>query len=158
VVAAPRNYVYVADSTNQLPLDESAFVEAVRDGHSFVTTGPFLAVTLRDDYSEAGMGDTFSGRRGELHIQIDAAPWVAVNIMTIWVNGEIYRQLNVAVGDHKVIELIVDTDSYVVVEVSGEPGGVYRALMPGLAPLALSNPIYIDADSNGEWQAPKVIN
>jgi hypothetical protein len=158
VVAAPRTYVYVAASNNQLPLDESAFVGAVRDGHSFMTTGPFLAVTLRDDYSDAGMGDTFSGRRGELHIQIDAAPWVTVNTMTIWVNGEIYRQLKVAVGDHKVIELIVDTDSYVVVEVSGDPGEVYRALMPDLAPLALSNPIYIDADGNGEWQAPKIMN
>lgn len=158
VVAAPRTYVYVAGSNNQLPLDESAFVGAVRDGHSFMTTGPFLAVTLRDDYSEASMGDTFSGRRGELHIQIDAAPWVSVNTMTIWVNGEIYRQLKATVGDHKVIELIVDTDSYVVVEVSGDPDAVYRALMPDLAPLALSNPIYIDADGNGEWQAPKIMN
>ena len=104
------------------------------------------------------MGETFSGRRGELHIQIDAAPWVSVDTLTVWVNGEVYRQLKVAVGDHKVIELIADTDSYVVVEVSGEPNAVYRALMPDLAPLALSNPIYLDADGNGKWQAPKIMN
>jgi len=158
VVAAPRNYVYIPDSNKTLPLDEQVFVDAVRAGHSFATTGPLLAVTLRDEYSDVGMGDTFSGRRGELHVQIDGAPWVSVDTLTIWVNGAIYRQLNVAVGDHKVIELIVDTDSYVVVEVSGKPGPVYRALMPDLAPLALSNPIYIDADGNGKWQAPRVMN
>ena len=158
VVAAPRNYVYIPNSNKQLPLDETAFVGAIRAGHSFATTGPLLAVTLRDAYSEAGMGETFSGRRGELHIQIDAAPWVSVDTLTVWVNGEVYRQLKVAVGDHKVIELIADTDSYVVVEVSGEPNAVYRALMPDLAPLALSNPIYLDADGNGKWQAPKIMN
>jgi hypothetical protein len=158
VVAAPRNYVYVPNSNKQLPLDEGAFVDAVRAGHSFATTGPLLAVTLRDAYSEVGMGDTFSGRRGELHVQIDAAPWVTVDTLTLWVNGEIYRQLKVAVGDHKVIEIIASEDSYVVVEVSGQPSAVYRALMPDLAPLALSNPIYIDADGNGEWRAPRIMN
>ena len=158
VVAAPRNYVYIPNSNKQLPVDEAAFVDAVRAGHSFATTGPLLAVTLRDSYSDVGMGDTFSGRHGELHVQIDAAPWVSVDTLTVWVNGAIYRQLKVVAGDHKVIELIVDSDSYVVVEVSGEPSSVYRALMPDLMPLALSNPIYIDADGNGKWRAPKIMN
>ncbi|CAA0079162.1 Uncharacterised protein [Zhongshania aliphaticivorans] len=158
VVAAPRNYVYIPDSNKQLPLAEADFINAVRAGHSFMTTGPLLAVTLRDAYSDVGMGETFSGQRGELHIQIDTAPWVSVDTLTVWVNGAIYRQLKVEAGDHKVVELIVDTDSYVVVEVSGVPGAVYRALMPDLAPLALSNPIYIDANGDRKWQAPKAMN
>lgn len=157
VVASPRNYVYIAES-DALPIDEKVFVDAVRAGHSFITTGPFMLITLRDGESEAGLGDTFSGRRGQLHVQIDAAPWVDVEQLTVWVNGLVYRQLDASAGDHKVIDIITDSDAYVVVELRGQAGAVYQALMPGLAPVALSNPIYIDADKDGQWRAPALMN
>ena len=157
VVASPRNYVYLPGA-GTLPLDEHMLTEAIRGGRSFMSTGPFLAVTLRSDSEDIGLGGLFRGGRGELHVQIDAAPWVSVEKLTVWVNGKIYRQLKASAGDHKVIDLITDGDAYVVVEVEGSPGTVYRALMPGLAPLALSNPIYIDGDSDGQWRAPLAMN
>lgn len=157
VVAAPRNYVYLPGA-GKLPLDELALTDAIRSGRSFISTGPLLTVTLRSDTADVGLGGLFSGGRGELHVQVDAAPWVPVNKLTVWVNGRVYRQLKVSAGDHKVIDLIADRDAYVVVEVEGEPGAIYKSLMPGLAPLALSNPIYIDADGDGQWRAPLTMN
>ncbi len=157
VVAAPRNYVYLPGA-GKLPLDEHLLTDAVRSGRSFMTTGPLLAVTLRSDREDVGLGGQFRGGRGELHVQIDAAPWVPVSKLTVWVNGKIYRQLKASAGDHKVVDLIADGDAYVVVEVEGEPGPVYRALMPDLAPIALTNPIYIDADGDGQWRAPTPMN
>ena len=157
VVAVPRNYIYLPGA-GSLPVDVAVLTEAIRKGQSFITTGPMLAVTLRSASEDVGLGGLFSGARGELHVQIDAVPWVAVNKLTVWVNGKIYRQLKVAAGDHKVVDLITDGDAYVVVEVEGEPGPIYQALMPGLAPLALSNPIYIDADGDGQWRAPLTVN
>jgi len=157
VVAAPRNYIYLP-AAGSLPLDEDVLSDAIRAGHSFITTGPLLAVTLRSTSAEAGLGDMFNGARGELHVQIDAAPWVSVDKLTVWVNGNIYRELHVTAGDHKVIDLITDRDAYVVVEVTGQPGPIFQSLMPGLAPLALSNPIYIDANGDGQWRAPAIMN
>ncbi|WP_372863112.1 CehA/McbA family metallohydrolase [Spongiibacter sp.] len=152
-VAMPRNYIYLPDA-GPLPISESAMVQALAEGRSFMTTGPFMALTLRRDDQSSGIGDTFTGGRGELHIQLRSAPWVNVDRLTVWVNGRIYRQLRCAANDHKVVELLVDNDSWVVVEASGSAGERYRQLLPGLAPLALSNPIYMDADSDGQWRAP----
>ncbi len=151
--AIPRNYIYLPESGG-LPISEAALVEALSEGRSFMTTGPFMALTLREDDQQAGIGDTFAGRRAELHVQLRSAPWVELEQMTIWVNGRIYRQLPCRANDHKVIELVVEEDAWVVVEVSGPAGDRYRQLYPGLHPLALSNPIYFDANRDGKWRAP----
>ena len=45
-------------------------------------------------------------------------------------------------------------DSVVVVEVMGPATPVYAKLLPGLEPIALANPIYVDADNDGRWQPP----
>jgi hypothetical protein len=45
-------------------------------------------------------------------------------------------------------------DSVVVVEVMGPATPVYAKLLPGLEPIALTNPIYVDADGDGRWQPP----
>ena len=37
------------------------------------------------------------------------------------------------------------------VEVHGEPGELYRLLAPGYQPFAFTNPIFVDADGDGEW-------
>lgn len=154
VVAAPRNYIYMPDSES-LPVSQRGLVAALSEGRSFLTTGPLLQLTLRDrGRQRVGLGGTFKGGRGSLHVQIDAAPWVPVEALTVWLNGEIYRQLPTRRGDHVTVEVVADRDAYLVVEVRGKTSARYRALMPGLAPLALSNPIYIDADGNGKWEAP----
>lgn len=154
VVAAPRNYIYLPDSPS-LPVSQRALVTALSEGRSFLTSGPLLQLTMKDrGRQRAGLGDTFRGRQGSLHVQIDAAPWVPVSAMTVWLNGEIYRQLPVKRGDHLTLEIVADRDAYLVVEVRGVASARYNALMPGLEPVALSNPIYIDADGNGKWEAP----
>lgn len=152
-VAMPRNYVNLPGAGG-LPIAESSLVEALASGRSFITTGPFMALTLREGGQQIGIGDTFSGRRAELHIRLRSAPWVDVDTLTVWVNGRVYRQLRCAANDHKVVEIFVEKDAWVVVEVKGAAGEVYRSLYPDLHPLALSNPIYLDADADGKWRAP----
>lgn len=157
-VAVPRNYLFLP-GLESLPAGEEQIVNALRKGQSFMTTGPFMRLTLvADSGVVANLGEQLSASKSELHIEIDAADWVNVNTMTVWVNGKIYRELDVAVGQHRVIDLRLLEDAYVVVELRGVAGQIYRALLPGLAPLALSNPIYIDADGDGRWLAPSVMN
>ncbi|MBD2857463.1 CehA/McbA family metallohydrolase [Spongiibacter sp. KMU-158] len=152
IVGLPRNYVYLPGSIKP-PVDEKAFVRSLKQGHSYLTTGPLLKLTLRDDKgNQFGMGDTLASDRGTLDIQVEAAPWVNVERLNIWVNGQLYRQLPVSPGDHKVVEVVVGGDAWLVVEVDGPASEIYQMLVPDMTPLALSNPIYFDADANGEWR------
>lgn len=153
VVAAPRNYIYLPDA-GPLPISEQAIVKALAAGQSFATTGPFVELSLRQGSNTIGLGGVLHGKQGQLHVRVNAADWVDAEHMTIWMNGEVYRQLRTFPGDHKVIEIVADEDSWLVVEVRGKAGELYRKVMPDLQPLALTNPIYIDADNNGRWQAP----
>jgi hypothetical protein len=45
-------------------------------------------------------------------------------------------------------------NSFVTVEIEGQPGRVYSALAPGFEPFAFTNPIFVDADGDGHWTAP----
>jgi hypothetical protein len=60
----------------------------------------------------------------------------------------------IAVAQELEIPLQVDRDSFVFVEFYGEPGDIYAAVAPGHRPMAFTNPIWIDADGDGRWQAP----
>lgn len=151
VVAAPRNYVYLPDR-GPLPVEEVALTQALLEGRSYFSSGPLLDVVLKaEDGREARLGDQLAAKRAELHVQVDAASWVPVSNLKVWVNGELYREAGVSSGSHAVVDVIVEQDAYVVVEVSGSAAGVYAQLLPGHQPLALTNPIFMDADGDGRW-------
>lgn len=153
-VAAPRNYIYMP-SHGALPVSEADFTQALLEGRSFFTTGPLIDVVMRNgEGDEARLGDVLKAKRAELHVQIEAASWVPVDTLNVWVNGELYRSTDAAAGDHAVIELISQQDAYIVVEVKGKGSAAYKQLLPELEPLAVSNPIFLDADGDGKWSPP----
>jgi hypothetical protein len=39
-----------------------------------------------------------------------------------------------------------------MVEVTGVAGALYRSVAPGFKPYAFSNPVFIDADEDGDWK------
>ena len=149
VVALPRTYVRMADDRPQA-FDERAFVEAVRAGHSFGTTGPLLEVEL----GGAGPGERFAGAAGELRVRVRAAPWVPVSWVRVLVNGAPAEERPVAAGDELRFPLAFAGDSFVTVEVEGEADELYQAVAPGFVPFAFCNPIFVDADGDGAWSAP----
>ena len=57
-------------------------------------------------------------------------------------------------GGRVSLHLSFEADAFVTIEVEGEPDARYSALAPGFAPLAFSNPIFVDADGDGAWTAP----
>lgn len=153
-VAAPRNYVYMP-SHGPLPISEADFTQALLEGRSFFTTGPLIEVVMRNESGEeARLGDLLHAKQAELHVRIEAASWVPIDTLNIWVNGELYRSTDAAAGDHAVIELISQQDAYVVVEVKGKASVPYQQLLPELQPLAVSNPIFLDANGDGKWSPP----
>lgn len=148
-VAMPRNMVAV-ESDAIADFSEVRFIDAVRAGRSYGTTGPMLDVRL----GEAGIGDTLSGDAGLLRVSVNAVPWINVAQLQVVVNGEIVDEVPIAAGDVYEKAYTFEKDGFVTVEVSGEAGHEYNIVYPDMVPYAFSNPIYVDADQDGRWQAP----
>ena len=62
---------------------QSEFISSLKSGNAYGTTGPLIAVSL----SEAQMGETFRGQRGQLSLEIKSANWIPVNKAKIQING-----------------------------------------------------------------------
>ncbi|MBB3048338.1 hypothetical protein FHR99_002612 [Litorivivens lipolytica] len=148
-VGIPRNYLDVPKRGQGRT--DAAVVEAIRKGALYLSSGPLLSV------SQSGgsvIGEQLTGAEQSLDIAIAAAPWVAVDTLNVYVNGRLHSSRNVEANQAYSESIHVRRDSVVVVEVTGPATAVYRKLLPGLEPIALANPVYIDADGDGRWTAP----
>jgi hypothetical protein len=145
----PRNYVRLAGDTPQ-SFDEESFVRAVREGRLFGTTGPLLEVEL----GNAGLGERYRGRSGTLRVEVEAADWVPVSTLRVYVNAALEREIPVRAGETREVDLEFEVDSFVTVEVEGEADATFESVNPGFASFAFTNPIFVDADGDGNWTAP----
>jgi hypothetical protein len=147
--ALPRTYVALADDSIA-GFDADAFFGALRAGRAFSTTGPMLDVKLGD----AGPGERFQGRKGTLRVTVTAAPWVPVDRLLVHRNAEIIAKRVIRRGEAVNLSLEFARDGFLVVEVAGLPDDTWSAVLPGFEPLAITNPIFVDADGDGSWTAP----
>lgn len=159
----PRTYAFVPPEAGD---DPRAVVRAIRAGESFVTTGPFLEVSIFG----GGPGTTVSARDGKvvLAVRVQAPTWMDVNLLEVFVGGpelaykrtiptpsgnKRKRVVRLDVAD---IKLPVERDTFVVVRVSGTTPIDAFFGRANIMPRAFSNPIFIDADGDGEtrWALP----
>lgn len=165
IAAYPRSYVATDDR-----LGGAAFDAAVRAGRVFFTTGPLLAgFRANGGFS----GDTVPARDGKVKVDIAvvAVPWVPVEEVRLLVNGAVVKTLRDLAPPDEVlryegtIELRIPKDAFLTLEagapLDAEPqawsaahAGAYTRIVPGAISAALANPIYVDADGDGEWHAP----
>jgi hypothetical protein len=155
----PRNYVQVLrDDPAVLRAEDVS--RAVRGHHSFLTTAPFVRVRV----GGATIGDLVraSDGKADLEIDVQAAPWVTVTTVTIYLDGKPLDTLKVPPLKkpfrlHASVPLHFTRDAYAVVRVDGD-----EPLAPvvgddkrfDVRPFALTNPIFFDVDGNGRYDAP----
>lgn len=144
LVAIPRTYLGL-EHDDLAGLSPEDIASALLSGHVYGTTGPVLRVRMGDSVP----GQVYSGAGGELEVRIDAAPWVGVDKLRVFVDGELTLELPAAAGQTARVPLEFERDSFVTVEVSGPLTPLYTDIAPGLRPLAFSNPVFIDVDDNG---------
>jgi hypothetical protein len=149
VLGLPRSYVRLAGDT-PVRFDEASFVRAIREGRVYGTTGPLLEVSL----DGAGLGETFRGRSGVLRVEVRAADWVPVSTLRVYVNAALERETPIRAGETREVSLEFAGDSFVTVEVEGELNPTFAAVNRGFPSFAFTNPIFVDADGDGEWTAP----
>jgi hypothetical protein len=166
----PRNYVYL--DADQPEWDEGRWNAAIRQGRTFGTNGPLIAVFTANG---ARMGDLVAAPGGIAIVELGvaAAPWVPVEEVRLLANGEVVRRYAAAdlAADAVVrvrdrAELALEKDVFLTLEAgvpldvdpqswATERGGVYAAtIAPGFVPTAFANPIFIDVDGDGDFDAP----
>jgi hypothetical protein len=154
----PRNYVRVRGEHPRL-LDVA---RAVKGHHSFFTTGPFVDVRVFG----AGPGDVAAatGGRARVEITVQAAPWISLSTVRLYVNGIEDQKAPIAASTDVVryrghFDVITKQDGWVVVRVDGDQplspvaGDARHHLVK---PLAVTNPVLLDVDGNGRYDAPIV--
>lgn len=146
LVAYPRNMLQIQHEA-LADVSTEDIVDAVLAGRLYGTTGPMLNVSFED----RGPGETFSGAKGKLRILVDSAPWIPVSEARVWLNGALLETLPLTVGDPVAFDVAVDADSFIYVEVAGEPSDIYAAVAPKYQPFAFANPIFVDVAGDG-WR------
>ncbi|HEX2570431.1 MAG TPA: CehA/McbA family metallohydrolase [Polyangia bacterium] len=154
----PRNYVLLRDDHPAVVRPEEV-AAAVRAHHSFFTTGPFVQLTV----NQGRIGDTVPAPGGTAYAEVDvrAASWVDISEVTLFVDGKEERRWELPRGTHlghfhEGHEFALKRDAYVVARVEGrEPlapviGDRERFVV---LPFALTNPVFLDVDGNGHFDA-----
>ena len=83
-----------------------------------------------------------------------AADWIPVEEWRAYVNGELVHRAPIEAGQTRKLPLVFPSDSFVTIEVEGRAQGLYKRALPGFTPFAFSNPIFVDTDGNGRYDAP----
>jgi hypothetical protein len=133
--------------------------QTLLSGHAVMSTGPFVDLHV----DGAGIGDqVVPAHAGKvtLNIEVDAPSWIHVDTVAVYVNGESRGSYEPPVGQRPVFSVTVDEpiagDSFIVVVASGsdpmpaDVTGEYDAVNDTpMYPLAITNPVFIDADGDG---------
>lgn len=147
----PRTFVrwsFTAGDGDDVRAPAGDVVTALRAGHAVVTSGPWLQARVGD----AGPGDAARAMAGHvrLEVTVDAAPWIDVSRVEIFVGGSARARRRWLVPRartvrrlHRTVTLDVTAPSFIVVSATGERG-LPTAAVPGTQPFAFTNPIWID--------------
>ncbi|MGE4618210.1 MAG: CehA/McbA family metallohydrolase [Planctomycetota bacterium] len=154
----PRNYF---PSSSDLPaqIQVQEVCDTVKDGQIVTSFGPFVTFTVDD----ATMGQMVTAKRAavRLKVKVQAADWIDVDRVLVIVDGDIVETIPVP-ETREVVRLIdsrkipVRTDGWISLRVEGDDD--LDPIVPGkkrpILPIAITNPVYVDADGDGKYTAP----
>ncbi len=158
IAGFPRNFVR---SSTDLPAEVSIeeVATAVREKLCFTTTGPFVEVLVNN----APTGSEVRARDAEveLHVKIQAASWIDVDRVIVVINGDRQQihpvdQVRNRIRFDQILQIPLIEDSWLVVLVEGDDS--LAPIVPDkerpILPIAITNPIWIDADGVNGWKPP----
>ncbi len=150
----PRNCVR---SPTDIPgdMDEPAFIQSVLKQQVTVMAGPFITASI----SGKSFGETVTakGGRADLDITVQAPSWLTFDKVTVLVGGKETASFNVQgretpVRFKRTVPISAAADTWVVVVAEGADD--LFPVYPGAHSYSFTNPIYLDVDGNGEYDAP----
>ncbi len=172
IVGQGRTYVEVPDG-DPSRIDVEAACAAIRQGRSSVSLG--LLTRLRVEGS--GSGSQIQAKAPELAVEVTVSgpSWTRADWAGLYVNGRLVHEVSIGgsgkAGGEKARLLWriprPPNDAHVVAVASG-PGvrdlhwplsRPYQPESPAWAPIVLgiANPVWIDADGDGQWTSPRAL-
>jgi hypothetical protein len=139
----PRNLVQIGDD-DPARVDEARFVEAVRRGHLMVSSGPVVWLEVAGH----GIGESAPAGEQEIHVRVDAPPWVDVSRVELVRRGALLHTWTgpfprgVRRLDARVVATLAKGD-WVVAIARGERPMTFLA-RPGAKPFAFTNPVFVE--------------
>jgi hypothetical protein len=126
-----------------------------------VSYGIFANVTLNDHYT-LGQLVPVGGKPVNVSLRIACASWVDPQKAIVYVNGVPVAERTIEPRDGGPLDMVVKFDglmpphdAYVVCAVVGAPVGDAAYWMEHPHTFAATNPIYLDADGDGKYTAPR---
>lgn len=154
----PRNFLQLGiDDVPEIRAKD--VVQAIRAKRLFTTTGPFLKVSIDD--APLGAQIAAAARKVSINIEVQAAGWCDVDRVKLVVNGDVRAewavpQSRTPLRFQRESGLDLSQDAWVVVMVEGDDpiDPMIDETKDRCLPLAVTNPVWIDADGDGKFIAP----
>ena len=162
-VGYPRNYVKLSTDT-PANVDLAELAAAIKGQRVVVSGGAFIEASV----GETSLGQVAAAPSGSaaLTIRVQAPTWVDLDTLEVIIGGvdkgkvvhTIKLDASTASASNPAVryegELTVSStsDTWVIVVVSGS--GSLAPVVRGERPFAVTNPIYLDVDGNGKYDAP----
>lgn len=151
----PRNWLPLDLATVQA--DDGALVQAVKERRMMVSCGPFVRLETSDGVGIGGRAQP-QGGTVDLHVTVVAPTWIGVDEIRVLENGVVIDVLEPSpTGDPAVrldtmISVSPTADAWYAVQAVGS-GSMAPVVWEG-EPFAMTNPIEVDADGDGDWTPP----
>ncbi|MCC7539043.1 MAG: PHP domain-containing protein [Deltaproteobacteria bacterium] len=156
----PRTFLRVETET-VAELRPESVVQSLREGRDAVmSNGPFVRLRI-GDVGIGGIAPVPRGTTAQLHVEVQAAAWVNVTQLIVYVDGQALDPIAIPPhGDGELhrfetdVPVTVSDDSFVLAVVRGTEQLPILPPSNAQLPLAITNPIWIDATGDGRWSAP----
>ncbi len=158
-LGSPRNLIAVPlGGDDPATAEQQEFIDSDLEHHAQLTSGPVIDFTIADQT----IGELVIGlgiNQVPIHVTVQAPSWVRVDYLKIYSNhGEVVYEEPIAETTNIVryddtITLTADEDAYFVVE-TGHTTATLGPVTPGARTFAITNPIWVDIDGDGEFDAP----
>lgn len=155
-VGWPRTMV-CADDDSPTHFDSVAFTRALVAGCATVSAGPFLVIKSGD----VRMGELARANRGRFDVEVilRAPTWVPVDRLRVYVDGVTTHDLPITGSEvaryRRTLSLSCSRDCFVIARADSErPLPEVVPSFDGRDPfsMAITNPIYVDADGDGRYE------
>ncbi|HIA72546.1 MAG TPA: hypothetical protein EYO01_07625 [Phycisphaerales bacterium] len=160
IAGIPRNFIYIG-SDDPSSISPTKVADAVRSGQLLTTTGPFVRMTANGH----PMGSVISVHDTKLDLHLDAqvASWIDLDSIRIIQNGDEVASITYEgqrdgpLHLRPRIRIDIPRDCWVVAIAQGSEPMTPFVMHDDrdVLPIAIVNPIYIDADGDGKYTPPQ---
>lgn len=163
-VGYPRNYV-PSEATNASELNQDDIVDGVLSGDVVISAIAYLEFGpgLPSDPDAVRPGRLVSAESVTVDVRALTPPWAKVSRLYIVRNGLVIDELEIGAG----IEEIVDFDGPIELNTQDGQDAWFQiiaydpdraaAVYPGQRVYAIGNPFFLDANDNGQFDAPGLV-